>query len=114
MNILLLMVKSISLGNSNSLHMSPKRKKQYAEILHLNTYRSITNALSNMCKANIIKKVRPDERFDSEYQINPEILFSGNDYQRARIIIEYSSGKRNITVETKAKGLLLGIIERND
>jgi hypothetical protein len=95
--ILDMMIRDCKLGGSNSINMPPKRKRAYAERLGLKTYRSVTNALNNMCHKDVIKDKRTDD-VPYLFQINPHILFKGNDYQRARIIIEYSSGKRKVEV----------------
>jgi hypothetical protein len=78
--------------------MPPKKKKEFASELGLKSHLQITNSLRKMVYADILKKNNPDDRFDYNYQINPHILFKGNDYQRAKIIIEYSSGKRKVEV----------------
>jgi hypothetical protein len=91
-----LMIKDCRLGGYNSINMTPKRKKQYAEALGLKTYRSITNMLNSMCLKDVIKDKRNPEDHPYIYQINPHIIFKGNDYQRAKIIIDYTDGKRNV------------------
>jgi len=90
--ILLLMVKSIGLGNTSMIDMHPKRKKEYAKQINKTT-RSVDNALKNLKLSGIIKKLEPESRV---YMVNPDIIFSGNDYQRAKVIIDYSSGSRKV------------------
>jgi len=97
--LFILMVKNCKLGGSNAINMSPKRKKEFAEILNLKTHRTITELLKRMCGKNVLKDLRDEEEHPYLYQINPEIVFKGNDYQRARIIIEYTDGKRKVKVE---------------
>lgn len=96
LKVLFLMTKAIGLGNAGSIKMHPKRKKEFAKQLGLKNYIQITNALYALIKAGVIRKVDPENKYDFEYIINPEILFSGNDYQRAKILVEYSGGSRKI------------------
>jgi len=96
--LLFLMVKSVGLGNVNSLKMFPKRKKEYAAQLNLKTHIQITSSLQKMCNLGIIKKSDPTNRFDYEYIINPRLFFSGNDYQMAKILIDYEGGSKEIKV----------------
>jgi hypothetical protein len=48
-----------------------------------------------MCTKNVIRNLRTEEH-PYAYQINPEIIFKGNDYQRAKLIVDYSDGKRKV------------------
>ncbi len=101
--VLLLMEKSLGLGHVTELQMTPARKKKYAKELGMKSHQQITNALRNLTTAGVIRKKEPGERFDYRYLVNPEIMFSGNDYQRAKIIIEYSSGERDVKVFRNAE-----------
>ena len=95
-SILMIMVKSIGLGNKSSLVMSPARKKEVARQLNLKRHQQVTNALHKMEAHGVVKKAHPNDRYDYEYIVSPEILFSGNDYQRVKVLIDYSSGERKV------------------
>ena len=94
-----LMIRSISLSNKNSINMTPKRKKEYASKIGLKTYRSITNMLKNMELKNVIKRLDPED-YPSEFTINPELMFKGNEFNQVKMIITYSEGKRKVKVVT--------------
>ncbi len=94
-----LMIKSISLSNRNSINMTPKRKKEYASKIGLKTYRSVTNMLKNMELKDVIKRLEPDE-YPSQFTINPELLFKGNEFNQVKMILTYSDGKKDIKVVT--------------
>jgi len=94
-DILILMMKDIGFNAENSIDMTPKRKKAYAKIIGLKSYRSITNSLSRMVDKGVLKDLRTDDR-PYKFQINPYIFFKGNDYQRAKVIISYEDGKREV------------------
>ena len=96
MHILLLMVKSIGLGNCQTIEMTPKRKKEFAKKIGLKNYRNVSSSLTSMCKSGIIKKRNQEEMFDFFYTINPDIFFSGNEYQRVKVLIDYSEGSRKL------------------
>jgi hypothetical protein len=98
LNVFLLMAKMSKIGGSNSINLTPEKKKIIFSKLGLKSHIQVTNAIRSLIIADIVKKVNPRDRFDFLYQINPHILFKGNDYQRAKIIIEYSSGKRKVEV----------------
>ena len=94
--VLMLMAKNIGLGNVSSINMNPRRKKEYAEILGCSV-RQINNQLKVMTDNNVAKITEPDE-YPNRYTINPDIIFSGNDYQRVKVLIEYSGGERSLKV----------------
>ena len=94
-DLLFLMVKSIGLGNKSSLNMTPKRKKEFAKKIGVTTSNSISNMLRSMEGKDIIKRTEPEE-YPNRYTVNPSILFSGNEYQRVKILIEYSKGGRKL------------------
>jgi len=95
-----LMIKSVSLGNRNSLNMTPKRKKEYAKKIGLKTYRSITNMLKSMENKNIIKRLDPEE-YPNEYTINPELMFKGNEFNQVKMILTYTDSGRKLKVITE-------------
>ena len=94
-DLLFLMSKSIGLGNKNSLNMTPKRKKEFAKKIGVTTSNSISNMLRSMEGKDILKRTEPEE-YPNRYTINPDIVFSGNEHQRVKILIEYSEGKRKL------------------
>ena len=98
LKLFMLMVRDSKLGGQNIINMSPKRKKQYAEELCIKNHRSITELLRRMVSKDILKDLRDPEEAPYKYQINPMIMFKGNDYQRAKLIISYSEGKRRVRV----------------
>lgn len=91
------MVRDSKLGGSNVINMTPKKKKEIAKEIGLKTYRSVSNCLISMAKYGVIKDNRQDD-VPYKWMLNPNIFFKGNDYQRAKLLIEYSSGKRNVMV----------------
>jgi hypothetical protein len=96
LSVLMMMVRAIGLGNKNSITMLPSRKKQFAAELGLKSHQQVTNILNTLVSHGVIRKMKPDERFDYEFVINPYIFFSGNDYQRAKVIVDFENGKRNV------------------
>ena len=90
-----LMIRDSVIGVNNTIQMNPARKKKYAGEIGLKTYRTISNMINSMILKNILKDLRTED-VPHKIQINPEILFKGNDYQRAKIIVEYSDGERNV------------------
>jgi hypothetical protein len=94
-----LMAKSLSLGNKNSLNMTPKRKKEYAEKIGLKNYRSITNMLKSMEGKHIIKRIEPEE-YPNQYTVNPELLFKGNEFKQVKMIMTYNKSGRKLEVKT--------------
>lgn len=94
-SLLLLMVKSIGLGNKSSIVMSPAKKKIFMKELGISTTNSISNMLRSLESKNIAKRLEP-EGSPYTFTINPDLLFAGNDYQRVKIMIDYSNGKRNL------------------
>jgi len=93
--LLFLMARQIGLGNSGSINMTPKRKKEFAKELGVSTTNSISNMLRALERADVAKRLDPEE-YPNRYTLNPEIIFSGNEYQRAKILIEYSDGERRV------------------
>jgi hypothetical protein len=91
-----LMVRDSKIGGSNTFSMPPKRKRAYADALGLKTYRSITEMLKRMCMKDVIRDKRHPEEHPYLYQINPELVFKGTDYQRAKILVDYSGGQRKV------------------
>ncbi len=104
MSVFVLMVKSVPLGTTNSIMMTPKRKKQFAQSLGMKTHQQVTNSLNALVSHGVIKKVNPGERFDYEFMVNPLLSFGGNDYQRAKIIIDYTDGERNVVAVVAKDG----------
>ena len=94
-DVLFEMGRTIGLGNVNHLNMTPARKKAFAKKLGFSTYRTIDKALRELKLAGVVKILDPEE-YPNQYTIDPQIMYSGNDYQWANILIEYSGGKRNI------------------
>jgi len=94
-NILILMIKDVDFNAENTINMTPKRKKKYAEIIGLKSYRSITNSLLRMIDKGVLKDLRTED-CPYKFQINPYLFFKGNDYQRAKVIISYENGEREI------------------
>ncbi len=94
--VLMLMVKAIGLGHKTEIQMTPKRKKEYASQLGLKSHLQITNALKKLSLSGVVKKTNPNDRFDPRFMVNPEIFFAGSDYQFATVIIQYSSGVREV------------------
>jgi len=82
----------------NKLNLTPKKKKVIAKDFNFKSHLSITNLIHKLINKDILKKEVEDDRFDYRYLINPHILFKGNDYQRAKIIIQYSKGEREVIV----------------
>jgi len=87
-DLFLLMAKSIGLGNKNSLIMSPKRKKEYASTFEYKTYRTVDKHLKELELASVIRRLDPEDE-PNKYTLNPNLVFSGNDYQRAKILVEF-------------------------
>lgn len=94
--LLLWMANKIMLGGKNIVKMSPAAKKIAAGQIGANSPRTITEWLRRMCVKGVIKKKHPDEKFDPYYIVNPCLLFKGNDFQRAKVIIDYEEGKRRV------------------
>ena len=95
-NVLLEIVRRLSYMSGNTINLSPKIKKDIASKLGLKNHISITNSLHRLCDNGAISKNEKHDRWDYRYTVNPELFFSGNDYQRAKIIIEYSKGGRTV------------------
>lgn len=93
-NMLMLMSKSIGLGNTNSIDMTTRRKKEFAAAMGC-TVRQINNQLKVMVDNDVAKITDPDV-YRNRYTINPDIIFSGNEYQKVRILMEYSNGERKL------------------
>lgn len=103
-DLLFLMVKSIGLGNVNHLIMTPKRKKEYAKIIGVTTSNSISNMLRGMEQMDVVQRLDKEEE-PNKFTINPYLLFSGNDYQRAKIIIEYTKEGRKVKAFKNAEAV---------
>ena len=80
---------------SNRINMTPARKKGYVAELGYKSQNSLNSGLKALEVANVVKR---EEDGATAYLINPEIMFKGNDYQRSKIIIKYTDGKRHINV----------------
>ena len=109
-SLLFKMAKHIGLGNVNSINMYPKRKNEFAREIGCSV-RQINNVLKQFEEKDIARRLEPDE-YPSKYTINPEILFSGNDYQRAKIMIEYSGGERKVKAFANEEQLLKYLNEK--
>lgn len=96
LHLLLMLVKECKYGNT--INLTPKKKKIIAKEFGYKSHLPVTNLLHKLVNKDVIKKVDKDDKFDYNFIINPNLMFKGNDYQRAKIIIEYSSGERNVKV----------------
>jgi len=103
-SLLFKMAKHIGLGNVNSINMHSRRKNEFAREIGCSV-RQINNVLKQFEEKDIAKRLEPEE-YPNKYTINPEILFSGNDYQRTKIMIEYSGGKRKVRAFANEEQLL--------
>ena len=105
-NVLLLMSKVIGMSSNQTVNMTPKRKKEFAKKLGLKTHQQVTNSLNKLVGSGVIKKKEPNERFDYNYILNPDIIFSGNDYQRVKVMIEYTNGERKVRAFSNEEQLM--------
>ncbi len=94
--VLMMMVRSMNMSDNGIVNMTPEKKKVFAKLLGMKSHQQVTNALNALKRSDVIKKVRPNERFDYRFRINPYLLFKGNDYQRAKVLIDYEEGKRRV------------------
>ncbi len=112
-DLLMWMAKRMKLGNSNTVKMSPASKKVAAAQIKAKNSRNITEWLRRMVNKGVIKKKDPENKFDPYYVINPSLMFKGNDYQRAKVIIDYEEGKRRVAAIVPREGESLNdIIKR--
>ncbi len=98
------MIRDSKLGGKNIINMTPKIKKRIAKEIGLSTYRTISNCLISMGHKSVIQDKRSDTH-PYTWAINPNLFFKGNDYQRARILIEYSGGERNVRAFPNAEAV---------
>ena len=82
----------------NKLTLKPSKKKEIAKMFGFKSHLSVTNLLHGLMSKDVVRKVDPNDKADYDYVINPYLYFKGNDYQRAKVLMDWEDGKRNIRV----------------
>ena len=81
------MIRDCKYGNT--INMTPKRKKIYVKELGFASQNSFNTMLKRLEQKSIVKR----EEGSTLYEINPNLVFKGNDYQHAAMLTKWEDGK---------------------